>query len=146
MTDPFSVAGSAVGVISLGLTVCQGLLDYYGSWKDYSSDIEATFNSLAGLTSTLRLLEATINRRHLDPEAVVRVQESIISCEDGIGNLERKLKKVQGIQLPSGLKDKLRSQARRAIYPFKTSTLSKLEEIVLDLRDNLSLAVQTLQM
>ena len=28
MADPFSTAAGAVGVISLGLTVCQGLLAY----------------------------------------------------------------------------------------------------------------------
>jgi hypothetical protein len=44
MGDPFSVAGSAVGVISLGLTVCQGLLTYYGQFKAYDEEIRDVSN------------------------------------------------------------------------------------------------------
>lgn len=39
MGDTFSVAGGAVGVISLGLTVCQGLLAYYGPFKAVDEQI-----------------------------------------------------------------------------------------------------------
>ena len=41
MGDPFSVAGSAVGVISLGLAICQSLISYYGSWKAYDDEIKS---------------------------------------------------------------------------------------------------------
>ncbi|KAL4793072.1 hypothetical protein BDV19DRAFT_391513 [Aspergillus venezuelensis] len=33
MVEPFSIASGAAGVVSLGLTVCQGLLAYYGPFK-----------------------------------------------------------------------------------------------------------------
>jgi hypothetical protein len=35
MSDPISVIRSAVDIISLGLTVCQGLLTYHGPFKVY---------------------------------------------------------------------------------------------------------------
>jgi hypothetical protein len=39
MADPFSGAGGAVGVVSLGLTVCQGLLAYYGPFKHFILEV-----------------------------------------------------------------------------------------------------------
>jgi hypothetical protein len=146
MSDPFSAASSTVGVVSLGLTVCQGLLEYYGSWKSYRRDIDTTCGSLASLISTISLLSAAIHGRVLDNAAVTRVQECINSCQDGIRHLEKKLDKVKGCQLPVSLKDTFSSQTRRLFYPFKISTLAKLHETVSDLQGNLSLAIQVLQM
>jgi hypothetical protein len=34
MADPLSVAGSVVGIISLGITVTQGLVNFYTTARD----------------------------------------------------------------------------------------------------------------
>ena len=33
MADPLSISASVAGLVSLGLTVCSGILQYYGAWK-----------------------------------------------------------------------------------------------------------------
>lgn len=33
MSDPLSIIGSAVGIVSLGITVVQGLVDYYAAFQ-----------------------------------------------------------------------------------------------------------------
>lgn len=146
MADPLSVTGSAVGIISLGLTVCQGLLQYYGSWKDHESNVASMFGSLERLTKILLLLEASIKDRGFNSKIVANVEESITACQSGITSLQKKLDKVKAIQSPHGSWDKIRSHGRRALYPFKESTLVKLGEIITELRDNLNLAVETLHM
>ncbi|KAI9879865.1 MAG: hypothetical protein M1830_006717 [Pleopsidium flavum] len=144
MSDPISVAGTAVGVISLGLTVCQGLLQYYSSWKEAQKDVAAMFSSLEGLTRTLQMIELTIQDRKFDRKIVERVTESIASCDTGVKSLDKKLTKVKALKV-DGLEARLRAQVRRALYPFKESTLMKLRETISDLRDNLSLAINILQ-
>ena len=148
MADPLSVTGGAVGIVSLGLTVCQGLLQYYASWKDCENDVAAMCGPLDGLARTLQLLETSIRDNDFKPEIVARLEESIKSCRDGVGCLQKKLNKVKAVKLPagSGSWEKLQSHYRRALYPFKESTLAKLRETVSELRDNLILAVGTLQM
>lgn len=46
------IAGSAVGVASLGLQVCQGLLKYYNNWKDYNEDMAIAYRSIETLEET----------------------------------------------------------------------------------------------
>ncbi|KAH0545421.1 hypothetical protein FGG08_000562 [Glutinoglossum americanum] len=147
MSDPVSAAGSAVGVVSLGLAVCRGLLQYYNSWKGYEGDIAATLGSLEGLTRTLQLLETSIKGDGFNPEIVAGVKGCIRSCEGGVSSLQKKLEKIQAVEMPAklGSWERIRSHGRRALYPFKESTLAKLREIVSELRDNLGLAVETLQ-
>ncbi len=53
MTDPLSIGGSAVGIVALGITVCQGLFHYYSSCRDRSADVKALVSSLDGLIRTL---------------------------------------------------------------------------------------------
>jgi hypothetical protein len=74
------------------------------------------------------------------------VNESIDSCEDGINDLKKKLKKIEGFSLDDGWGGKAKSQFRRTLYPFKESTLAKLEEITSELQDQLGLAINVLQM
>lgn len=60
MADPFSVAGSAVGVISLGLAVGQGLLAYYGPLKAYDEQIHDVSDRIKSFSSTLKALKAVL--------------------------------------------------------------------------------------
>lgn len=145
MSDPFSVASGVLGVVSLGLNACQGLLQYYSSWKDSQKDVAVMCASLEGLTKTFRLVEGTIEDRKFNQAIVDRVTASIDLCETGVDELNAKLLKVKMAPV-KGAKDQTRGQFRRALYPFKQSTLLKLREAISDLRDNLSLAISTLQL
>ncbi|CEL01110.1 hypothetical protein ASPCAL00702 [Aspergillus calidoustus] len=56
MADPFSIAGSTVGVISLGLQVCGLLITYCRSVKDADQDIRSIPNKASGLRVPLKTL------------------------------------------------------------------------------------------
>ena len=45
------VAGTAVGIASLGVQICQGLLTYYDGWQGYHSDSAVTCSSISQLKS-----------------------------------------------------------------------------------------------
>ncbi|KAJ9660146.1 hypothetical protein H2201_007053 [Coniosporium apollinis] len=130
--------GTVVGVVSLGLQVCKGLVDYYDSWKSYSDDVATTRHSLEGLQKAFDFLQATL--AHHPPPAGFQdpVKEALASCREGVKKLRKKLDKVQQTPTSSGLRGKMQVQALRALYPFKESTLAKLREIVRDLQANLS--------
>ncbi|KAL3469151.1 hypothetical protein BJX99DRAFT_265470 [Aspergillus californicus] len=63
MADPFSIAGSTVGVVSLGLQVCNTLVTYCRSVKDADQDIQTIANKAAGLRVPLKTLRDTRGTR-----------------------------------------------------------------------------------
>ena len=95
MSDPLSVTASAAGLISLGLTVCSGILEYYSAWKDQPSDVSAMCESLIALNKTFELLDEKIRHPLLDRKSVDRVNESIISGAAAIQGLRSKLDKIR---------------------------------------------------
>lgn len=95
MTDPLSITASLAGLVSLGLTVCSGLLDYYSAWKDQHSDISAMCESLENLDRTFGLLDEKIHQPLLDRRSVDRVTESIVFCAAGVQGLKAKLDKIR---------------------------------------------------
>ncbi|SMQ55633.1 unnamed protein product [Zymoseptoria tritici ST99CH_3D7] len=139
-------AGAAVGIASLGIQVCQGLLDYYNGWKDYQTDIAGAYNSIADLYETLALLKVSLDDKELDHDRAERAKEALESCKDGLMKLSKKLQKLQTHEKPQGLRQRLWSEFQRGSYPFKASTLAKLREIVDDVMERLKLALQVLQL
>ena len=151
MSDPFTTAASAAGIISLGLTVTRGLLDYYDSYKDSGSTVTTMYTQLEALASTLALLSKVMDQEEysLNQEIGRRVVDSIESCRKGMEKLEKKLIKIRGISKEDGaggLRSQLGRQVQKAMFPFKESTLVKLREMIIDSRNDVSLVLNVLQM
>ncbi|KAH6884132.1 hypothetical protein B0T10DRAFT_518181, partial [Thelonectria olida] len=147
MIDPLSVAGSAVGVISLGITVAQGLFDYYAAFQGQKSDVAHTTKKLSRLLELLESLRQQLERRQsqADDRGILTSMESCMEdCKELIRDLEVELDKFN--QAPhQGTMAGLRAAGRRIAYPFRQSTLQKLDEDVDDFISCLSLAMQLLQ-
>jgi len=144
MAEAFGVAGSAVGVISLGIQTCQGIIRYYGSWKDGRENVEIMCHSVESLGNTLDLLLDTLQAGALGRNRA-NVEASIAACTSSVENLKRKLTKIEAVQ-GSDLRSRIHEQGRRLMYPFRESTLARLKEIVSDIRANLELALDTLHL
>ena len=142
--EALGVASGAAGILSLGIAVCQGLLQYYGSWKDAESEVAGMYESIDALSQIFLLLLPAIEHRELDRNVVAVVENNIASCQHGIEQLRKKLDKVKVIPLRPGLRGKVEAQFWKTLYPFKESTLIKLKGIGNDLRDHLSLALDIL--
>ncbi|RMX74849.1 hypothetical protein D0869_12191 [Hortaea werneckii] len=140
------VAGSAVGIASLGIQVCQGLIAYIDSWKDYGYDVAEARNSISDLHDTLALLEDNLQTGGLDVQREARITNCVQSCKDGIQDLATKLDDLQKYSKPDGLRQKARAEIQKAVYPFRKDTLTKLRGNVADVRERLKLALQVLQL
>jgi hypothetical protein len=139
------VAGSAVGIASLGIQVCQGLLSYYDAWKSYDSDISGTYDAVTDLSKTLTILKTTL-REEVDRERVGRVDTCVKGCEDALLKLDEKRRSLQEYSQPEGLRQKMRSGLQRSWYPFRKETLAALKGSVTDVQERLKLALQVLQL
>lgn len=139
------VAGTAVGVASLGIQVCQGLLTYYDAWKAYDHDITSTYNAIADLRETLTILE-TMLKQEGDTEIVRRVETCVNNCKDALVELDKKRESLQKYSQPEGLRQKMRAGLQRSWYPFKKDTLDALKASVTDVQKRLKLALQVLQL
>ncbi len=152
MADLFSIAGSAVGVVSLAITVCQGLHQYYSSSCDGPDDIKAFVTSLDGLIHALDVLGDTIKDNCFDASTQAHIESCIADCDDAIQNLARELEKMKKAVplLGSGgrlsLMGKLSNAGKTLLYPFRESTLKKLRGYVEEVCENLTVATSSVQL
>jgi hypothetical protein len=138
------VAGTAVGVASLGIQVCQGLLDYYQACESYDRTIQEAQKWIIHLQRTLVILGDVLQGANAKQDIFQNAQTGILNCEDGIRKLEKKLRKIRKGDPGTG-KEKTRAMGHRLVYPFQQSTIAKLKECVKDLFDHLLLSIQMLQ-
>jgi hypothetical protein len=145
MAEAFGVASGVTGVVSLGLTVCQGLLTYYGSWKDAPADVERMLKSIESLNSTFEVLKTSTTEK-FGSDIRNTVMQSIESCEGGLNRLKSKLDTIKVSPESGKWNEKAKAQFRRSLYPFTEGTVEKLMRIANELRNNLSIALQALLM
>ncbi|KAI9148367.1 26S proteasome non-ATPase regulatory subunit [Paramyrothecium foliicola] len=138
------LASGIAGLVSLGITVCQGLLLYYNSYKGFRDDIDTTYMSVESVAKALLAIESVVSRGRFSPEVASLVENSVRLCAQGLDTLSKKLDKIKSLPPDGSLKTRLRETKRNMLYPFKESTLVKLREICQDLGDNLNLALDTL--
>jgi ankyrin repeat domain-containing protein 50 len=146
MAEAFGVAANVAGVISLGLTVCQGLLNSYSAWKDAPDDVERMRESIKALNDAFKILNSFTMNEKFGSGIRDIVQQSITSCEGGLNRLQSKLDKIKVTPEGDKWSEKAKAQFRRSMYPFKQGTVEKFMMIANELRNNLSVALQALQM
>lgn len=146
MADPFSVAGSAVGVLSLAITTCQGVLSYYNSWDTQDQNISDAKGKIERLRRSLSALEEVLPKLPSSSVIAANVEQSVLCCKEGTVRLEYFLEKCRKNPAPLSLIDKIHDFRKKAIFPFRQSSLDSLREIVRDLEDSLGTALQVLQM
>ncbi len=148
MADPLSIAGSVAGLISLGIQVTQSLVELYNSYKHQDSEIAGMVERLESLLSVLQTLDQTLSNRkfQVDEQSLIgNIETSIRKCDELIQELREECQKF--VKATSGgVKVVFRAAGRRATYPFRQSTLQKLDEDIGELHGNLSIAIDVLQL
>ena len=129
--------GTALGVVSLGIQVCQAIGWYYNEWKDCAQEVRHAIQSVENLQKTLSTFPCILADDQIDRNVKSSVKECVQACGDGIKQLDLERKKFEN---PSKVKQGL----SRGLYPFRGSTLAKLKELVGDLLGQLTLALQVL--
>ncbi|KAF9772088.1 hypothetical protein IL306_010229, partial [Fusarium sp. DS 682] len=129
MGDPFSISTGIAGLISLGLTLGNGLHTYFSAIKDRHSDIEIAQQSLGLLQFniyTLRSNQSKIGRRH--GLAADGLTLGVINCEAQLRSLEVLLNELTSTEGSTALKQTLRKQKMIARYPFDQKKLVQLQD------------------
>jgi ankyrin repeat domain-containing protein 50 len=147
MADPLSVAGSVVGIISLGITVTQGLVNFYTTARDQKSNTAYTAGKLARLLDLLEILHKQLADRTFRPDErdlLDNIERSIRACDEFVRELEAENNKFKGGSCHNVTAAAL-TATRRVTYPFRQSTLQKLDEDVDETVSHLKLALQVLQ-
>ncbi|KAL4793151.1 hypothetical protein BDV19DRAFT_231391 [Aspergillus venezuelensis] len=148
MADPLSVASGVAGLLSLGIQVTQTLFNFYSAYKDQASDlvqITQNLENLLGIFTTLDKALQTRQPRVDEQELLQTLERSVSACNEVIKELQTECQKFQE-EPTTKLKVRIQVTGRKATYPFRKSTLQKLEEDISDIRENLSLALNVLQL
>lgn len=145
MADPLSIAGSVVGVISLGIQVTQSLVDFYNSYRNQDSELRGITERLEGLTEIFQSLERTLSSRTFQVDERNSIETSIVNCNEQIQELQEECQKFCKPS-SNGIRAAVKVAGRRVTYPFRHSTLQKVDEDIGEIRANLSLALDLLQL
>ncbi|KAK8043799.1 hypothetical protein PG994_012637 [Apiospora phragmitis] len=129
MTDPFSVAAPAAGLVSLGLTVVGGVAKYTGALKCRTEELESIrrqnemmwriIMSIDGIRPKLLL-------PHQQAPFLAAVDESIKTCEEELTDLETLVVKLSGCTNASSWRSKLKNTRKKLSYAFHRSNVEQL--------------------
>ena len=148
MADPLSVATGIAGLISLGIQVTQSLVQFYTSYKGLDGDVARITGNLESLHDIFGFLQSALKTRTFrrdEQDLIKNIESSISKCTDLIQELQEEWEKFDKC-LVGGIKGAIKAAGRRTAYPFRQSTLQKLDEDIRDIRDDLRLALDVLQL
>ena len=150
MGDPLSVTAGTAGIISLGLQVCGGLINYCRAWKSHDKDIEEALEKLTDLELTLRSLSDILSVvESLDDstaDTLGRARHKIQSCAAALNKLHGALIEYESIAQPSGVLDKLHNVRIRSMSFLNKEKLKGLRASVSEIHNNLGSAIQILNL
>ncbi|SCO87479.1 uncharacterized protein FRV6_11606 [Fusarium oxysporum] len=147
MGDPLSIASGVAGLVSLGLTVCNGLHTYFCAIKDRKDDVAIAHQSLVLFKFHIFAVQSSaskLRRRH--SLAVDGLQLSLTNCEMQLKYLETLLNELMPTEGPSPAKEIWRRQKLIARYPFDRKKLVQLEEYISRANTTLSSFIQALNL
>ena len=141
-----ALLSGAAQVISLGISVCNGIIKYYFAFRDSEETIRQMLDGVTQLTKTLvlilsRLQDTTTADIMLD--ARQRVEQSVLACSNVVERMQKKLDKLTSTSDPSW-STRLANVRRKSLYPFKESTIIKIKELCNDCIEQLQLAIEVL--
>lgn len=148
MTDPFSVAAGIAGLTSLGIKVTESLVKFYTLHKERDANVARTTAKLENLQNTFQCLDTALQNRkvQLEEQDLIRnIESSIQQCDKHIQELQNECEKLE-TDSTLDTKGAIKVAGHRIAYPFRQSTLMKLDEDVGEIHDNLSLALHVLQL
>jgi hypothetical protein len=147
MAEPLSIASGVAGLLSLGIQVTQNLIDFYSAYKNQASDLIQITRNLESLLAIFDTLDNALKVRQPqinEKELLESINNAIMECKEIIEELQVEHRKFRQ-KSTTGFKGRIQVAGRQAAYPFRKSTLQKLEEDISEIRNNLSLALDVLQ-
>jgi hypothetical protein len=141
------VAGTIIGALSFGITLCDGIVTYCHAWKDQDKEIR----SLTSLCETSKQLLQDIEQRikdkpTLDPSVVQILNATLQACTKHTEEVLRLTRSYSAGPGPSTMKLRARDLLQRLKFPFEKKTLEELRNIMVAFRGNVDTAMSVLQL
>lgn len=136
MGTPFDAAAGAAGLVSIGLTACKGILEYYNKYQSFRSDLAEACTTIGLLEDTLKDIESKLQSNDLTLSRKDHIGRCVSACKEGILELYITLAKIQ----------KGPPLLQKMVYPFKESTMSKGLQRISELQKSLTGAFLGLNM
>lgn len=144
MGDPVSVAGTAVGIVSLGIQLCEKLGTYASNVKDAKIKVEQAGADMDMLANYLELLETVVVR--LDPNACTEgTRVGIQACANALDKIKKELQKAS-IKGNQTFRQQMQDVKQRLMYHFREGKIEYCKRIVESVQRNLQVALAALQM
>ncbi|KAI4929085.1 hypothetical protein J4E85_005709 [Alternaria conjuncta] len=142
MADPFSITGSAVGVVSLAIQVCKGLEWYLSGVKEAKNKAEQIAAETEELANLLEQLESVIGK--VDPsQSVSATRTGIVSCAEAIATIRKKLK-PDDQAADGGIKSSLKRLTKRLVFPFIEADIKYWKDVLNTIQQSLQTALLAL--
>ena len=140
MSDPISISGTAVGALSLTISVCQGLISYLDDWRSYKHEVAGTLLQLDNIVQTLKFLEEFTSAPQSSHRTSGIVERHIANCASSIEELHRFWEKHCYVD-PKAPFTNLRDKSKRLTFPFHKSTWEDLKSTVNTMQMSLGIAL-----
>jgi len=142
MADPFSITGSAVGVVSLAIQVCKGLEWYFSGVKEAKNKAEQIAAEMEELANLLERLESVIGKVD-SSQSVSATRTGIVSCANAIATIRKKLKPDDQAG-DGGIKSNLKRLTKRLAFPFKETDINYWKDVLNTIQQSLQTALLAL--
>lgn len=144
MADPLSIASGVAGLISLGLTLCNGLQTYFSAIKDRDKDIEIATRDLNLLRFNIKIIESSASKvGNSYSLAGDGVNMGLKNCESQLKTLEILIQELTSAEGLLGAQQKWRKQKMLIRYPFDQKKLAQLQDQLSKANHTLSTFIQT---
>ena len=148
MADPVGIAGTAAGLVSLGLQLYGGISKYLDAVRARDEDLAFAEQNLEHLKRTIDDVQAASSRwEGICPNSSPPVVKAVNWCRTQLDALQQLLSELQrNTDGASGSDRKaaLRAKRKQYAYPFKRESISKLEKRLQISSDALQRALQVL--
>jgi hypothetical protein len=145
MSDPLSAAGTAVGIVSLGIQVCQGLINYIQAAKGRKEEIQ---DSIQEVQQVVLLIYSLNNILHeIDARRCTEsLGASLKKCYASLEKLQGFLVRLDPPQQTAGTLRIARDARHSLIYPFQQPKVNSLHQSLQKDLSNLKLAIQAVSL
>ncbi|KAK4220990.1 hypothetical protein QBC38DRAFT_505277 [Podospora fimiseda] len=141
------VVGTAVGVISFGISVCQGVTSYLRSIRGREKRISDALNEVEALMTALNAFKRVLPDLGDNQEDDVKlVQVALTNCDKHLIAMEQLLLGWNGSATTGRLGDKLKRFGRAVTHPLREEELVSLQQQVQRLLSNLNQIKSTISL
>ena len=138
------------GVASSGVQACSAIATYIGSLKHRDEDLASINRQAQALESVFQALSLSLTQSSSNPStssAAAQVSSSMGTCEAELNNLKQLIARFSDHLPPNARpQDRLLQQAAKLKYPLRKPDISRIQESLGVIKENLSLAIQNLEL